>query len=98
METGEFDYGENTPAYTTSASTRVAEQQEEDPDSTVYWQTPERLQMAENMAKEAVVLLKNEKPDGSDQKVLPLQIPTTGDYTVAIVGACLSGWTTTSAK
>ncbi len=61
IATGEFD--ENNP-YTEAAEERVALQQDASsntsPDAEVYWQTNERIDLAEKVAEEAVVLLKNE--------------------------------------
>ena len=83
IKTGEFDAD---LALTEAASDRVAAQQAAVPDGKVPNQTPERLKIAEDVAKEAVVLLQNETPEGASQPILPLAIPAQGAYQVAIVG------------
>jgi beta-glucosidase len=79
METGEWDT--NNP-YTTQAAARIAAQT-----GSVGWQTPERLKMIDDVNAEAVVMLKNATPAGGSAPVLPLAVPSTGDYKVVIVGA-----------
>ncbi len=79
MQTGEWD-SDNT--FTTEAAERVAGQS-----SSVGWQTPERLKLIDDVNAEAVVMLKNEAPVGSSEKILPLAVPDSGEYKVVIVGA-----------
>ncbi len=79
MQTGEWD---SDNIYTTEAAARVAEQS-----GSVGWQTPERLQLIDDVNAEAIVMLKNEVPSGSSDKILPLAVPASGDYKVVIVGA-----------
>ncbi|WP_169923806.1 glycoside hydrolase family 3 C-terminal domain-containing protein [Propionicimonas paludicola] len=79
METGEWDANN---AYTSQAAQRVAAQS-----GSIGWQTPERLKMIDDVNAEAVVMLKNAAPSGSSTSILPLAVPSTGDYKVAIVGA-----------
>lgn len=79
MQTGEWDT-DNT--FTTEAADRVATQT-----GSIGWQTPERLQLIDDVNAEAIVMLKNEVPEGSTEKVLPLAIPESEEYKVVIVGA-----------
>jgi beta-glucosidase len=79
MQTGEWD---SDNIYTTQAAERVAEQS-----GSVDWQTPERLKLIDDVNAEAVVMLKNEAPAGSPEKILPLAVPASGPYNVVIVGA-----------
>ncbi len=79
MQTGEWDI--NNP-YTAAAAARIAEQT-----GSIGWQTAERLKMIDDMNAEAVVMLKNEVPTGSTDKILPLAVPSSGEYKVVIVGA-----------
>lgn len=79
METGEWD-ADNI--YTAEAAERVAQQS-----GSIGWQTPERLQLIDEVNAEAVVMLKNEVPAGSSEKILPLAVPDSGPYHVVIVGA-----------
>lgn len=79
MQTGEWD---SDNIYTTQAAERVAQQS-----GSVGWQTPERLKLIDDVNAEAVVMLKNEAPAGSSEKILPLAVPASGPYHVVIVGA-----------
>jgi len=84
MELGEWD---SDNIYTKEAAARIAQQS-----GSIGWQTPERLKLIEDVNAEGVVMLKNEAPAGSEEKILPLNIPTSGEYKVVIVGA----WQTNS--
>ena len=84
MELGEWD---SDNIHTKEAAARVAQQS-----GSIGWQTPERLKLIEDVNAEGVVMLKNEAPAGSDEKILPLKIPASGEYKVVIVGA----WQTNS--
>lgn len=75
ISTGEFD---DNLAYTEAAAERKAAQAEAG--GAAPNQTPERLEAAEAMANEAVVMLKN-------NGILPLQVEGKEDYSIAIVGA-----------
>ncbi len=51
--------------------------------------TTERLELARQAADEAVVLLKNQatvRKDGTTGKLLPLEVPRSGSYRVAVIG------------
>jgi beta-glucosidase len=53
-------------------------------------ETPERLAMARRAAREAIVLLKNDptkRKDGRARKLLPVQVPASGPFRVAVVGS-----------
>ena len=79
MQTGEWD---SDNIFTQEAIERISQQS-----GSAGWQTPERLKLVEDVNAEAVVMLKNEAPEGSEEKVLPLAIPESGEYKVVIVGA-----------
>ena len=52
-------------------------------------QTPERLALAREAAAKSIVLLKNEeitKKDGKAGKLLPIEVPTSGPFKVAVIG------------
>ena len=84
MQTGEWD---TDNPFTEAATERISEQT-----GSIGWQTPERLEMIDDVNAEAVILLKNEIPDGSTDKILPLAVPSSGEYKVVIVGS----WQTNS--
>jgi beta-glucosidase len=83
MRLGEFDGG---TAYVQSAQARLAGYQGL---GLTGRQTAARLGIATDMGSESIVLLQNndsERKDGSVGKLLPLAIPATGSYKVAIIG------------
>ncbi len=49
-------------------------------------QTPQRLALAREAAQQSIVLLENSPPPGTDRPVLPLVVPSTGAYRIAVVG------------
>jgi len=73
ISTGEFD---EDLKYTNEALARKADQAARG----INNYTPERLAVVDQQVEEGVVMLKNDD-------LLPLDIPATGEYTVAIVGA-----------
>ncbi|HEU5157876.1 MAG TPA: glycoside hydrolase family 3 C-terminal domain-containing protein [Streptosporangiaceae bacterium] len=53
-------------------------------------ETPERLAMARRAGDQSIVLLKNDattKRDGTAGKLLPLRVPASGPFKVAVIGA-----------
>ena len=53
-------------------------------------ETPERLALAREAADKSIVLLKNDtttRKDGSEGKLLPIPVPTSGEFKVLVVGA-----------
>jgi beta-glucosidase len=86
IETGEFD-AENRVPWVKAARARLGG---------VTWtsnvannaitETPERLAQAQASAEQSLVLLKNQAPAGTKSKLLPLKVPTSGSYKVAVVG------------
>ncbi len=77
MKLGEFD--RDLP-FTIEAQARIDAYKEANPESDLYWQTPERLALAEEVATEAVVVLQN------SNNLLPLNISDKASFKVAIVG------------
>ncbi|HET7314662.1 glycoside hydrolase family 3 C-terminal domain-containing protein [Salinisphaera sp.] len=49
-------------------------------------ETPERLAMARKVATQSLVLLKNEPVGSSGRTLLPLQVPKSGAYSLAVIG------------
>jgi len=82
MQLGEFDaqLGVDVP-WITAARERLAEGTwTNGNDNMAVTETPERLAMAREVAAEALVLLKN------DGNVLPIQVPESGEFNVAVLG------------
>lgn len=81
IELGEFDDVDSVP-WVQQARERVPEWTDGEENGAIT-QTEERLALAREAATQAIVLLEN---DGEDGPLLPLEVPETGDYRVAVVG------------
>jgi beta-glucosidase len=86
IETGEFD-AENRVPWVQAARARLGGVTwTSSPSNNAITETPERLAQAQASAEQSLVLLKNTKPAGTHAALLPLQVPSTGSYKVAVVG------------
>ena len=86
IETGEFD-AENGVPWVKAARARLGGVTwTSSPSNNAITETPERLAQAQRSAEESLVLLKNAKPAGGHSKLLPLKVPSSGAYKVAVVG------------
>jgi len=86
IETGEFD-AENRVPWVRAARARLGGVTwTSSPGNNAITETPERLAQAQHSAEESLVLLKNAKPAGGHSKLLPLKVPSSGAYKVAVVG------------
>ncbi|HBF35858.1 MAG TPA: hypothetical protein DDW50_00880 [Firmicutes bacterium] len=89
MELGEFDY--NNVSWYNQAVTRLQALGLQpggwvsSNSNNAVTETSARLAMAREVAGKALVLLKN-SPNMNGNKVLPLQIPTSGPFSVAVIG------------
>ncbi|GAB2471845.1 glycoside hydrolase family 3 C-terminal domain-containing protein [Jatrophihabitans fulvus] len=80
IETGEFD-NENQVPWVKAARQRLGGTEwTSNASNNAITETPERLAQAKKSADESLVLLQNTK------KALPLKVPSSGDYKVAVVG------------
>jgi beta-glucosidase len=87
MQTGEFDPSQDVPWVTKArASVPQGSWQSSDANNAVT-ETPARLALARTAADEATVLLKNSTGNATTGKLLPLKIPTSGTYKIAVVGS-----------
>ncbi|MBA8823727.1 beta-glucosidase [Saccharopolyspora lacisalsi] len=85
IKLGEFDDPNRVP-WVQRARERVPRGSWENSDANdAVTQTPERLKLAEEAASEAIVMLKNEAA-GNGDKLLPLKVPKSGPYRVAVIG------------
>jgi len=89
MQLGEFDDPTSVP-WVKEARDRVpAGTWTNSNDNNAITKTKERLDMARKVADNALVLLKNSETtqkDGSKGKLLPLKVPASGSFKVAVVG------------
>jgi beta-glucosidase len=85
IELGEFDAQDKVP-WVVAARRRLAPGTWTNSDANgAVTETPQRLAMARAVADQSIVLLKNQ-PAGA-HPVLPLAVPHTGGYRVAVIGA-----------
>lgn len=92
MKLGEFDPEANVP-WIVQARARLATYPVNpwvnNNSNLAETQTPERLAMAREAADKSIVLLKNSvttRKDGSTGKLLPIQVPVTGTFSVLVIG------------
>ena len=84
MQLGEFDDPDKVP-WVVKARQNVPPYTWDNSDANqAITQTPERVEMAYKVAADALVLLKNAAVD--EGKLLPLRIPESGEFKVAVIG------------
>jgi beta-glucosidase len=90
MKLGEFDAANNLVPWVNQARQRVPQGSWMNNDTNnAVTETPERLAMARKVGAQSIVLLKNStttRKDGSVGKLLPLHVPATGTFNVAVIG------------
>jgi beta-glucosidase len=84
IETGEFDDEAQVPWVQAARERLGGTTWTTDPSNNAITETPQRLAQAQRSAEESLVLLKNDKVDGAP--LLPLQVPSSQPYKVAVVG------------
>ncbi|MDR7302871.1 glycoside hydrolase family 3 C-terminal domain-containing protein [Haloactinomyces albus] len=86
IKLGEFDDPADVP-WVRKARERVPRGSWENSNANnAVTQTPKRLELAREAAAESIVLLRNEPVDGSGSKLLPLKVPESGPFRVAVIG------------
>ncbi|RZS80038.1 beta-glucosidase [Motilibacter rhizosphaerae] len=86
IETGEFDDEASVP-WVQAARQRLGGTTWVSSEANgAITETPERLAQARTSADESIVLLKNSAPTGAKSPLLPLKVPHTGAYKVAVMG------------
>ena len=86
IETGEFD-AENQVPWVRAARARLGGQTwTNSSTNNAITETPQRLAQAQQSADESLVLLKNSAPAAGASPLLPLHVPSSGPYKVAVVG------------
>ena len=90
MELGEFDAASGAVPWVNEARRRVPQGTWTNSDANLAkTETPERLAVARRAADKGIVLLKNAattRKDGTVGKLLPLRIPRSGPFKVAVIG------------
>ncbi len=90
MKLGEFDAGAGVVPWVNQARARVPQGTWTNSDANhAETETPQRLALARRAGDEGIVLLKNattRRRDGSEGKLLPLHVPATGPFKVAVIG------------
>jgi beta-glucosidase len=93
IETGEFD-AESTVPWVAAARTALRGVKWLNGNSNnAITETPQRLRQAQQSADESLVLLKNAVPAGGTGAILPLKVPPTGRYKLAVIGYFAHPWT-----
>ena len=89
IETGEFDNETSVP-WVAAARARLAPGTWVNSDANnAVTETPARLAMARRSGDQSIVLLKNDavkQKDGGTGKLLPLKVPSSGAFKVAVIG------------
>jgi beta-glucosidase len=88
MQTGEFDPAQDVP-WVAQARARVPQGTWQNSNSNgAVTETPARLALGRQAADESLVLLKNNtsNANGTTGKLLPLRVPSSGAYKIAVVG------------
>jgi beta-glucosidase len=86
IETGEFDAESTVPWVNKARAELGGTTWTDSPANEAITETAQRLQQAQESADQALVLLKNSKPAGSSSPLLPLKIPSSGPYKLAVIG------------
>lgn len=86
IASGEFDAEASVP-WVRQARARIAPGSWTNDDSNgAVTETAERLAMARQVADQSIVMLKNAAPAGEKSSLLPLKVPSTGSFKVAVIG------------
>ena len=85
IETGEFDAESQVPWVAKARAALGGVTWTNNPDSAIT-ETPQRLRLAQDTADQSIVLLKNSAPADGGNPLLPLKIPSTGPYKLAVMG------------
>ncbi len=86
IETGEFDAESQVPWVAAARARLGGTTWVSNNSNNAITETPQRLAQAHASADQSIVLLKNTAPSASGNKLLPLQVPHSGPYKVAVMG------------
>ena len=86
IETGEFDAESQVPWVAAARKALGGTTWVNSNANNAITETPQRLQQAQQSADQSLVLLKNQAPAGGKSPLLPLKIPSSGTYKLAVIG------------
>ncbi|MBV9384730.1 MAG: glycoside hydrolase family 3 C-terminal domain-containing protein, partial [Streptosporangiaceae bacterium] len=86
IETGEFDAESRVPWVQAARKALGGVTWVNSNANNAITETPQRLEQAQDSADQSLVLLKNEAPAGGRSPLLPLRIPSSGPYKLAVIG------------
>jgi beta-glucosidase len=86
IETGEFDAESTVPWVAKARAELGGATWTNSPANEAITETPQRLALAQRSADQALVLLKNSEPSGASSPLLPLKVPSSGPYKIAVIG------------
>lgn len=86
IETGEFDAESMVPWVAAARKALGGVTWVNSNSNNAITETPQRLRQAQASADQSLVLLKNSPPAGGRNPLLPLKIPSSGPYKLAVVG------------
>jgi beta-glucosidase len=86
IETGEFDAETRVPWVAAARKALGGTTWVNSNANNAITETPQRLQQAEQSAEQSLVLLRNQAPAGGKSPLLPLKIPSSGPYKLAVMG------------
>jgi beta-glucosidase len=86
IETGEFDAQTRVPWVEAARKALGGVTWVNSDANNAITETPQRLAQARASADQSLVLLKNDKPAGGKSPLLPLKVPSSGPYKLAVIG------------
>jgi beta-glucosidase len=86
IETGEFDAESMVPWVAAARKALGGVTWTNSNSNNAITETPQRLEQAQQSADQSLVLLKNSAPAGGGNPLLPLKIPSSGPYKLAVIG------------
>jgi beta-glucosidase len=86
IETGEFDAESRVPWVAAARAALGGVRWVNSDANHAITETPQRLEQAQRSADQSLVLLRNSAPAGRGRALLPLHIPSSGPYKLAVIG------------
>jgi beta-glucosidase len=86
IETGEFDAESQVPWVAQARAALGGTTWVNSNANEAITETPQRLAQAQRSADQSLVLLKNTAPSGTGRPLLPLKVPSSGSYKIAVIG------------
>ena len=86
IETGEFDSEDRVPWVAAARRALGGVTWVNSNANNAITETPQRLRQAQDSADQSLVLLRNSAPAGGSSPLLPLKVPSSGPYKLAVIG------------